>query len=56
MTDRTEQRRELFWKQLQCANRDVQAWPEYVKQALIKPAKVDSQEVAPARGTANQAG
>lgn len=55
MTERTEQRRELFWKQLHCANRDVQAWPDYVKQALIKPAKVESQEAGPTHGTASQA-
>ena len=37
MSDRSDERRELFWKQLQRAERDVQAWPDYVKQALIKP-------------------
>jgi hypothetical protein len=37
MTERSEERRELFWKQLQRARGDVQAWPDYVKQALIKP-------------------
>ena len=37
MTDRTDERRELFWKQLRRAEGDVQAWPEYVKQALLKP-------------------
>jgi len=41
MTDRTEERRDLFWKQLKRADRDVQAWPDYVKQALIKPAKAE---------------
>jgi hypothetical protein len=42
MTDRTEERRELFWKQLHRADRDVQEWPDYVKQALIKPARTET--------------
>jgi len=37
MTDRSEERRELFVKQLERAEQDVRAWPDYVKQALIKP-------------------
>lgn len=39
MADRSEERRELFWKQLRRAEEDVQAWPEYVKQALMSPVK-----------------
>jgi hypothetical protein len=30
----------LFLKQLERAERDVQTWPDYVKQALIKPEKM----------------
>lgn len=40
MTDRSEERRVLFLKQLERAERDVQTWPDYVKQALIKPEKM----------------
>jgi hypothetical protein len=46
MTDRSDERRELFWKQLRRAEGDVQAWPDYVKQALIKP----TQEIPAAVG------
>lgn len=42
MTDRTDKRRELFWKQLRRADGDVQEWPDYLKQALIKPARIET--------------
>lgn len=42
MSDRSEERYELFWKQLRRAEGDVQAWPDYVKQALIKPTKIET--------------
>jgi hypothetical protein len=54
MSDRSDERRELFWKQLRRADRDVQAWPDYVKQALIKPTKIESTASGPRRGAATQ--
>jgi len=54
LSDRTDERRELFWKQLRRADRDVQAWPDYVKQALIKPSKADSAATAARHEAAGQ--
>jgi hypothetical protein len=55
MSDRSDERRELFWKQLRRADRDVQAWPDYVKQALIKPTNVERTASGPRHEAATQA-
>lgn len=39
MSERSDERRKLFWKQIHRADQDVQEWPEYLKQALLAPSK-----------------
>jgi hypothetical protein len=61
VADRSDERRELFWKQLQRAQDDVQAWPEYVKEALITtaasepPPTTDAPQAAQVQTSADRA-
>lgn len=38
MAERTDERRDLYWKQLDRASSDVRGWPAYLKTAFPKPA------------------
>lgn len=49
MAERTDERRDLYWKQLDRASNDVRGWPDYLKTAFPKPA-------APAADRPPQAG
>jgi hypothetical protein len=37
MIDRTQEERDLYWKQLERASSDTKSWPSYVKEAFPTP-------------------
>jgi len=39
MKERTDERRDLFWKQLDRASNDVREWPSYLKAAFPQQGK-----------------